>query len=154
MLIGCLLAHGRRPLDGDRGPALGNGRRKGNFSATGVRYYLTADGAKLTHATRRGPPPVEALPVALLGYAAGNLALEIPTLRRAVDLPVITRRAEVDDAAARIPNALNLPKIVHPSGTRSPGIGPLRTSRATTASSYASTRGDRGLGVTAPGPFS
>jgi hypothetical protein len=56
--------------------------------------------------------------------------------------------------AALIANALNLPKIVHPRRTRPPGIGPPRTSCATTSSSYASTRGDQGLGDPPPGPFS
>ena len=101
---------------------------------------MTPSGAQVAHPARRGPPSVEALPVALLGHSTGDGSLEIAALGRAVDLPVITRRAEVHDAAARIANTLNLPKIVHPRRTRPPGIGPPRTSRATTASSYASIR--------------
>src|ERR1700728_4424960 len=146
LLMSRLLARGRGLLDGDPGRALGDRRRAGNFSATGVRHYLTASGAKVAHPARGCPTPDEALPVALLGRATGDGALKISALGRAVDLAPVTRRAEVHDAAARIPNTLNLPKIVHPRRARPPGIGPPRTSRATTTSSYASTRGDRGLG--------
>ena len=127
---------------------------EGNFSATRVRHYLTAGGAKVAHPACRGAPSVEALPVALLGHSTGDGSLQIAARRRAVDLPVITRRAEVHDAAARIANALNLPKIVHPRRTRPPGIRPPWACRATTSSSYASTRGDRGLGAHDSGPFS
>jgi hypothetical protein len=151
---GCGDARGQRLLDGERDRALGDSRPEGNFLATRVRHYLTAGGAEVAHPTRRGATSVEALPVALLRYTPGDRALQLAALRRAVDLAVITRRAEVHDAAARIANTLNLSKIVHPRRERPPGIGPSRTSRATTASSYASTRGDRGLGVSAPGPFS
>jgi hypothetical protein len=71
LLIGCLLAHGEGPLDGERGRALGNRRRKGNFSATDVRHYLTAGRAQVAHPARCGPSSVEALPVPLFGDAAG-----------------------------------------------------------------------------------
>ena len=46
LLIGCLLARGHGLLDGDPGRALEDHRREGNFSATRVRHYLTAGGAK------------------------------------------------------------------------------------------------------------
>jgi len=122
--MGRLLARGDGVLDGDPGRALGDGRREGNFSATGVRHYLTASGAKVAHPARRRPTPDEALPVALLGRATSHGALEIPALGRAVDLASVTRRAKVHHGAARIPNALYLSKIVHPRRTRPPGIGP------------------------------
>jgi hypothetical protein len=80
LLIGCLLARGARLLDGDRGRALGDRRRWGNFSATGVRHYLTPSGAELAHPARRGPPSVEALPVALLGHPTGDGSLQIAAL--------------------------------------------------------------------------
>jgi hypothetical protein len=91
LLIGCLLAHGYGLLDGDPGRALGDGRWKDNFSATGVRHYLTASGAKVAHPARRSAPSVEALPIALLGYATSDRTLEIAALGRTVDLTVITR---------------------------------------------------------------
>ena len=59
---------------------------EGNFSATRVRHYLTAGGAKVAHPACRGAPSVEALPVALLGRATGDGPLQIAALRRAVDL--------------------------------------------------------------------
>jgi hypothetical protein len=62
-----------------------------------------------------------------------------PICTREVDLPAITPRAEMDHSPIRVANTLNLPKIVHPRRTRPPGTGPQRTSRATIASSYAST---------------
>jgi hypothetical protein len=123
LLIGRLLARGHRLLDGERDRALGDRRREGNFLATRVRHYLTAN-AEVAHPLRRGGPSVEALPVALLGHAPGERSLEIAALRRAVDLAVVTRRTEVDDAATRIANTLNLPKIVHPRRMRPPGIRP------------------------------
>src|SRR5580692_4089109 len=100
LLIGCLLVLGGRPLDGDGRRALGNARRRGNFSATGVRHFLAATGAKAPHPTGRRPPSVEAAPVALLGPTPGLRSPLACALGRAIDLPPIAPPAEVDDAPA------------------------------------------------------
>jgi hypothetical protein len=81
VLIGCLLARGDGLLDGDLGRALGNGRRWGNFSATRVRHYLTAGGAKVAHPACRSAPSVEALPMPLLGCATGDGTLQMAAFR-------------------------------------------------------------------------
>ena len=131
----------------------GDRRLGANFSATGVRHYLTA-GAKLSHPSSGGPAAIEALPVTLLGRASGLRPLSPAASGPAVNLPVIALGAEVHDAPTLIANTLNLPKIVHPYRPRPPGTGSPRACRATTHSSNASTRGDLGLGVSPPGPFS
>jgi hypothetical protein len=141
------------PLDEDRGRGLGDGGRSANFLATDVRHYLTAGGAKLAHPARGGPPSIETPPVELLGHARGLGPLQLPALARAaVDLPVITPRAEMDHPPTRVANTLTCRR----SSTRArpsqpPGIRPPWARRATTLSSYASTRGDRGLGASPPG---
>jgi hypothetical protein len=81
LLIGCLLARGHGLLDGDPGRALEDRRREGNFSATRVRHYLTAGGAKVAHPAYRGAPSVEAPPVPLLGCATGDGSLQMAAFR-------------------------------------------------------------------------
>jgi hypothetical protein len=90
--------------------------------------------------------------VALLARPAPGLALKHMPPIRAVHVTVIADAAQVEHPAAVVDDALDLPEIVH-SRTRPQGTRPPSRTRATTIASNASTRGDLGSELAAPGPF-
>jgi hypothetical protein len=147
--------HARRLGRHDDGGALRgeHDRRRSNFSATRVRFFLTLLAAPAPDPNRRLPPAVKALPVALLRCLSRSRTLLLSTRRAAIDLTAVAVSAQEERLPTSVPNALNQPKIVH-RPVPPPEIRPPMVTRATLNVSNASTAATEGSKGSASGPYS
>src|SRR5690606_22251694 len=102
----------------------GDDRRRANFSATHVRFFLSLSLTPASRPLRRCQPTVTAQPVPPLTLLALPATLGIVTAIRAVHLAPIAATTQMKHLPASVESALNLPKIVHsratPQTTRPP----------------------------------
>jgi hypothetical protein len=90
----------------------GDHRRRANFSATGVRFFLSAFLPPALHPDRCLAPAIPAEPVPPLRCPANSPPLPLAT-SRAVRLAAIAPAAQQEGPPTRVHDALNQAKIVH-----------------------------------------